>query len=470
MKRKTLTLCLVLFLGLCSNQVINAQSIKDKWLFFRYKSYPKNPLPAKVKSYAVVVKGAYGNDEIVKKKINQAFNFKNFNVIPDPENADAIIEVDMQKLKVSKKEEKKETVEAVTSYWYEITYVLPTTIIISNKEKSAYYRIETFFEKESKTETGKLGTGGLVLENYYSDTSIKFLCIDNTLSTIKDILAKDYSYTDTEFRSYLYFGKGKKINYDDIENNITLIKDILKKNDITGEPSAEQKSLLETAISSMEGILTEADTINANARINKDIFCGIHYNLAVANAWAGKFDKAWKHYKVASPFFLESSHSHYTQGFSEWLTAYENSWLMNHIDKFGDNLVGTWKVSSIQSKHPLDLNKDGNRSTNVLDEYEVCKKDQVYAFSPKNLTISLGKTDECKKTESLFWRIAKNSREEKNYMLVDYSSEDLSFSDAGGIYKFIEIGYNQFTIKGDAVIDRSSDTSDEITITLTRID
>jgi hypothetical protein len=268
----------------------------------------------------------------------------------------------------------------------------------------------------------------------------------------------------------LYTAKGKKINYDDLDNAASQVKDALKKTDITGEPSAAQKTLLESAIATWQKALAEADTTNASARINKSIYYGIHFDLALANAWAGNFDKAWTHFKLANHFGSNTTNAANLRTFEQWLKTYENGWMMNHIDKAPDVLRGTWKVTAISSRNKLDLNKDGNSSTNVLDEYERCKKDQVYEFGEdRKLTITIGKEESCKKIESVFWRIAKNSKEEKNYMLWDSDSEGLSFSDAGGIFKVMQIGYNEFTIKGDALIDRGSDTTDEISMTFTRL-
>lgn len=443
-----------------------AQSLKEKYVTLSYQAYPKSPLPSYVKSYAIVVKGFYEKDEIVRKKITNAVDLKNFAKVSDATSADAVIELNIQELNVKKKEEKKEVVDAtVTNYRYEVTYVLPTTLVIFNKDKTALLRNEKLFETETTVATGTLGVGGLALASYYSDNSIEFICLENSFEILKNKLADDYSFTRAEFTMDLYTAKGKKISYDDLDNAASQTKDALKKTSITGEPAAEQKAMLESAIAKWQSALTSADTVNANARINKQIFKGIHFNLAVANAWMGRFGKAWAHYKQAN-----TPNPDNISAFGKWFVDYENRWMMNHVDQFSEVLIGTWRVSAITSRHKVDLNKDGTSSNNVLEEYEACKKDQVYEFGPaKKLSITIGGEESCKKVESIFWTIAKNSKEEKNYILWDTDSASLGFSNAGAVFKFIEIGHNQVTIKGDALIDRGSDTSDEISITFTRL-
>src|SRR5438552_18314248 len=39
-------------------------------------------------------------------------------------------------------------------------------------------------------------------------------------------------------------------------------------------------------------------------------------------------------------------------------------------------LTGMWELQSVKFKHPVDLNKDGYRSSDAFWEYDDCRKDQ----------------------------------------------------------------------------------------------
>jgi hypothetical protein len=337
--------------------------------------------------------------------------------------------------------------------------------LIYNKDKTFNLRNEKLFEKPVTVNTGKLAYGGLTLEQYYNDNMIKFLAIDNAFSKVKQKLNEEYSFKRTNFDSDLYSAKGKKINYDDLEQAFSLTKDALRKTEIKGEPNADQKAMLDNAIALWEKALAEADTNNISARINKPIYHGLNVNIAIAQAWKGNFEHAWERLNSVRGNEFSSN----VKSTLKWLAAFETGWMINHPEKVSDAVQGNWKVSFINTRGKFDLNKDGQASSEILSEMDACKKNQFYTFgADRKATLTTGKGDSCEKVESLFWRVAKNSKEDRNYILFADNADYLSFSESDGIFKIRELGYNKLVISGESRVDPSSDTTDEVEITFTR--
>jgi hypothetical protein len=91
----------------------------------------------------------------------------------------------------------------------------------------------------------------------------------------------------------MYTGKGKKIDYSDIEkaNEIFRFK-ILNINENT--PVSDYQEKINEAISAWKTILKEADYINDKARINSEIAAGLLYNISFAYIIIYDFENASK--------------------------------------------------------------------------------------------------------------------------------------------------------------------------------
>ena len=87
-------------------------------------------------------------------------------------------------------------------------------------------------------------------------------------------------------------------------------------------------------------------------------------------------------------------------------------------DSLNDKLVGYWKLESVKFKVPVDINKDGVKSADAMDEYTDCQKDQELELS-EDMTAKIYSgthAKDCKGQELQYkWKVVKRTVRDSRY-------------------------------------------------------
>ena len=133
--------------------------------------------------------------------------------------------------------------------------------------------------------------------------------------------------------------------------------------------------------------------------------------------------------------------------------------------------TGVWVLQSVKFKHPVDLNKDGYRSSDAFWEFDDCRKDQQLELFPDfNAKTYYGcnKTGCTNEVKQYKWNIREELVKEVKYELgkrvVDerrptvLKLNDATSSDAK-VFVVIGVDENILTLKG--LVKSSANTTEE---------
>lgn len=86
-------------------------------------------------------------------------------------------------------------------------------------------------------------------------------------------------------------------------------------------------------------------------------------------------------------------------------------------DSLNGKLTGQWVIESVKFKTPVDLNKDGTKSADAINEYTDCQKDYLMELS-EDMTARVAtgtRVKDCKKEETPYtWKVVyKQIRDER---------------------------------------------------------
>lgn len=122
--------------------------------------------------------------------------------------------------------------------------------------------------------------------------------------------------------------------------------------------------------------------------------------------------------------------------------------------------TGMWVLQSVKFKHPVDLNKDGYRSSDAFWEYDECRKDQQIELLPDyNAKTYFGanKTGCTNEVKQYKWNLKEELVKEVKYELGKRVVDErrptvLKLNDATGndakVFVVIGVDENILTLKG----------------------
>jgi hypothetical protein len=133
--------------------------------------------------------------------------------------------------------------------------------------------------------------------------------------------------------------------------------------------------------------------------------------------------------------------------------------------------TGVWVLQSVKFKHPVDLNKDGYRSSDAFWEFDDCRKDQQLELFPDfNAKTYYGanKTGCSNEVKLYKWNIREELVKEVKYELGKRVVDErrptvLKLNDATGsdakVFVVIGVDENILTLKG--LVKSSANTTEE---------
>jgi hypothetical protein len=448
------------------------QELKDKSVCITYDEFPKLVFPSYVNTYSLKFKGDVATEGLVMNIANQEFILKGLKKA-DNKTADITVVLQAGICKVQNKRVAEIMVKdpsgAVRKQYqnvYTFTWPLEINIVLNKTKDVLDQRI--IHTNETSEEVSESMLDKNYLSNIYLKESPEKACIRGTLVKIIDQINAEIAKT-SKYNCYpVYLAKGKKLNYDDLDLAYKNCKDGYKLNVKNSIDSASMRNF-KAATNVWEKALTEADTNNIGARINKPVFYGINYNLALAYFGMKDFDNAWKHLNIASKLNVKE----FNEGIkklSDLISGFESGYYLSNPDaKLSNSFYGKWKLTGLLCDEKFDLNKDGKSSFDILSEYNDCKKDQIFEFGhEKSLIISTGKNSkDCSspKESKLYWKIMQNKTTERKYLLWD-NSIDID-ADMSTITEITYLSHHALIVKGYVHI--GGDTSSGCTFTFKKI-
>jgi hypothetical protein len=465
-------LALFISIGVLSCQTSNSQTLKDKSISERYYQYPSNPLPSYANTYYTVAEG-YGERE---KRINYALNNKanafyfkidGYTHVFDEKEADVEVEINVKNIKIlSKRSEDTTRIEnekKINEHFYRIVYKLDYEFVVkSRKFKGVIYREHV--NKKDIYETSPIPIADdlnkTISESEIEENLDRLLPVDLYRKLILYWGKKTYA----QFRISLYTAKGK-LNYDDLDQAFKQFKSIMK-DDIAGSLNDEQRKKMESCVAVWEKALLETDTVNPKARINKDIYYGLNYDLSAGYCWLGNLNKANNCFNIASAYTTDKDYKENLRQLKKWLFDYEKNYIINHMEfNISDLLIGKWKLTKYTSSDQIDLNKDGRSSNDVMAELDSCKMRIQLEITSDNFNFIVGNVPSCEVKKSLnYYKVRNNLIDERKYLIWD-SHQPVDQS-TGSTFKIVSIDPKTLVIHGDTYL--TGDTSSDVEMTFTK--
>ncbi|MEQ8581019.1 MAG: hypothetical protein RIC30_07415 [Marinoscillum sp.] len=436
-----------------------SQSLKEKKLKINYLHFPDQNIPSYAKTYTILCKGPGFEAKDWESRVRKSISIYSLDFVSTLDSADIIVEVNSSEFRIIEKKERSETKESngqkTKLYWYDVTYTLPVGILIYNKPKTAFFLNLRATYQDSTVQSGKFAYGGAALANLVRDSDIDKLCLNAAAAKLRKIIDSKFNPKPKHFETVIYTASGKKLKYDDLDDAYSRMKELFKE-DIEVRLHDDQKSELSSIANKWEEVLLEGDEYDPLSRINKVVMSGIKFNLAFAYAWLGEFEKSYASLEESR----EYGHA-MPEKFELWLSNYQSGYMLTTPNAdFEKVLIGRWRLSGLKNAKGEDM----------IEKASECHKMQVYNFKKyRKFEIENPEKDqELCETESIFWRVYTNKRDESRYLLYDEDLEYLN-SDATGIFEIIAISQNRFEMKGEIALG-GLDTTWEAYITYERID
>jgi len=131
--------------------------------------------------------------------------------------------------------------------------------------------------------------------------------------------------------------------------------------------------------------------------------------------------------------------------------------------------TGFWVLQSVKFKHPVDLNKDGYRSSDAFWEFDECRKDQQLELMPDfnaKTYLGTGKNGCTNEVKQYKWNLKEELVKEVKYEMGKRVVDErhptvLKLNDANGgtdakVYVVIGVDENILTLKGLVRIGNNS--------------
>jgi len=333
MKNKQITAyTTVLFMLICAT-IAWTQELNEKVISVDHLSYAKKPLAASIKSYAINVQGAMSADPSFPSIVKSKISIGDLSRVDDINQADLVVALQTGNLSIVRKEQgSRKDSQDVLQYYYTISYTLPIKVTLVTKEKvvlseEQLYTEEFTFKTESYADPSALNF------MYLSEAAANKVCMTKTIEKLQNYLNVNFGSQKTSYAFYLFTAKGKKLNYDQLNEALKTVKAIFK-NDVVKKLSPEQATQLKGVESVWKNELNQADTMNTAARINAEVYYGLNFNLAFASLWLGNFDDASRYLELAKLFtrkkFYYFDYKDNIKKLENLLTEYKTVYVMNN--------------------------------------------------------------------------------------------------------------------------------------------
>ena len=459
----------VFLLLLGATPSLTAQDLDDKSISFTYYSYPLNPLPEGIKNFYVDLQGLLSKDVVFPGMVRNKVAIKGLTRVDIPENANMTLKITADNIVVKQPEIKTEKASdgTTTTYYYLVTYTFPMSIVLTDADKKVIYS-ERLFMNEITAKSDVVNDQGALRVIYPAESSIRNIGLRNSLDLLVNHLNENFGSNNAYKQFYLFSGKGRKINYDEMDEAIKTVKSVFKS-DVIKNLNASGLEQLKSVSQTWKKELATADTLNANARINAEIYHGLNFNLAFSSLWEGNFNEAWDYLQKAKGS-KKYGYKENVEKLEKFLSNYQSAYLANNSEiKLEPFLIGAWKLVDAKSSSSHDLNKDGQSSVELFKkEYGDCDKNMRLEFSlQKTLNYQKGSGTSCKgMNQNLYWAIFKEKASQKRVLVWD-NTEKVS-PDLGTVMNIKKISGHELVISGELRLDSTSDTTDGITLYFTK--
>lgn len=464
---KSLFLSLLCLLVFCDSQLY-AQKVKAKGIQIRFRNYPEFRIHNEdYKSYVV----SFQNELLAN---GEAAMIRNEIVIPSLEKSKKD-EADLQlRIRLSKRNiisnklvEKRDNGKTV-GYSYLIKYTAPITYFLMPMHQEGY-----FLTNEILTET-------LVYRTPPQPTKAYLKAIYKNGVTSRDLNRNYMTYVNNHFKELFgsekeyffveyYTAKGKKINYDVINDILKSLKKDVFKETVNHSLSAEKSQIVKGYIEDLKKELEQVDFTDDDARINKEVSQGLYYNLSMLSAFALDFKNAWEYFGMLEDYLYVEN----IAKLEKFLLNYENSYNMssgNRVD-FRRILSGKWELVGLVGDESHDIDGDGVAHIDYLNkEFKNCEKNVSLHFFG-NKEVDLNSMDSfCKPIKEHFtWKtFSSKVISTRSFAFVGIGDEyDEMFDE---LWEIKKINSKQFSISGHAAIVPGYDTSAKVTYTFMKVE
>jgi len=286
-----LTFFLSVLIVLINSFNLSAQGLNEKTIDVTYYAYPSSPLSAK--SYSVNLQGALAADPYFKGLINREAKLNGLTRVDAPGKGEIVLTIETPNIKI-------DSVGTITGsgdeHYFNVKYTLPVTVSLTGENGALFS--EQYYPKPIIAKSEYSSDPNSLQLLYAYGNSTRDLCLRNTISLLSKELNTKFGSLLINERFELFSAKGKKLNYDELNEALKTVKSVFK-NDINKTLDPALVAQLNTPVEVWKAELAKADTTNATARINAEVYYGLHYNLAFASMWTLNFSEAKDHLKVA---------------------------------------------------------------------------------------------------------------------------------------------------------------------------
>lgn len=451
----------LLILLFCFSQDLIAQKAKSKTISFEYTGYPAVSIPDDYKSFVLTTSGEIGKKKYILNKLKE-LSVGSLKRVEEATEADIEIQLrggDIYEIGARIIKQNDGMIRK------EITFKCPLSFnIFLAADRKFIYKSEI----SSITDTLRFLT-----TPFTNEAQMQLLMKEDDFkrgiyNEIVKLITANFEKFDSNHQKVsfpLFMAKGKKLDYDKLNDAVKTIKQTIFDQDVTQTLSREKISQLQSLIAVLNGELDNADTTNSSARVNKEIWTALNFNLAYCHLWVHDFNKAWKHLRLAKDL-----DDRYRQPFEDFLSEYQHRYLHNKQEiNLNDQMAGTWRLVAM-SGTAGDFNKDGNYSTDLLNhevspcfkqvkiKFEANQRGQYYAY---NLPA-------CQEdVQSIFWKLKRNP----NFSDIalgwgDYYSDTEKYIDILMPVEFFS--NNKLVLKAELALDPESDTTSEVLLTFSK--
>ncbi len=290
-----------LLLILISCVPIFSQKADLKKIAVSYKQLPLIILDESIKSYSSVLNMDISLENTDNDKLNNQY-LKLYGFEKVKNQGDILVTANFDEFQINKELVTDDVYNVnqgknMKGFYYKISCKYPVTISVKSKEGKLLFeqainhdeKLLNFNFGKWTYSNGELDTK-LNAEKNELITKLKSNIDKKALSEIKSCLSSNFSYLPVTKKIKIASGKGKKMDYSDLETACQHMEKAFNTISTDGS-QADVNVELEKAIEIWENALKESSD-NKKTRINKPITTMLNYNIAIAYWWMLDFIKA----------------------------------------------------------------------------------------------------------------------------------------------------------------------------------
>ncbi len=281
-----------------------------------YTQLPLQPLDESIKTYKSVLSMdvTLENTDLNKLK-NQYLKLQGYSKSED--QSDILIAVNFEDFQINKELITKDVFNVnqgknVTGYYYKINCIYPVSLKLTSNDGATIFEqpiehdeklLNIDFEKWTYSTSELDSKFNAQQDELFKD--LKNKCDKKALTEIKNTLASNFSYLEVTKKIKIASGKGKKMDYSDLESAILNMEKAFEMISSQSAPD-DINTELNNAIAVWENALKESSS-DKKARINEQITTMLYYNMGIAYWWMLDFTKAFENIEKASKYNSESN-------------------------------------------------------------------------------------------------------------------------------------------------------------------